>query len=182
MTLSESALEVLDTLQPLSAQQQRLRREFIQHIGKNHDGWSRACLPDHLTASAVVLDDTRRYALLGLHRKVGIWLQFGGHIEPTDSSLVAAAQREAVEESGIAALTFPGTGPLQLDRHAAPCGAGARHHLDVQFLALTRGCPRPVTSAESLDVRWWMLDDLPDLEPEMHELIALARERLAQSS
>ena len=37
----------------------------------------------------------------------------------------------------------------------------------------------PVVSSESLDVRWWPLDALPDREPEMHTLIAFSRTRLA---
>jgi hypothetical protein len=48
----------------------------------------------------------------------------------------------------------------------------------VRYAALAPADAEPRTSDESLDVRWWPLDGLPDLEPEMHELIALARARL----
>ncbi|MBW8810801.1 MAG: NUDIX domain-containing protein, partial [Lysobacter sp.] len=37
-----------------------------------------------------------------LHRKGGFWVQCGGHLEPDDATLSAAALREATEESGIA--------------------------------------------------------------------------------
>jgi hypothetical protein len=52
----------------------------------------------------------------------------------------------------------------------------------VRYAALAPVGVAATVSDESLDVRWWPLDGLPDLEPEMHELIALARERLAQPS
>jgi hypothetical protein len=59
---------------------------------------------------------------------------------------------------------------------------GSVDHLDVRYAALAPVGAAAAVSDESLDVRWWPLDGLPDLEPEMYELIALARERLAQSS
>ena len=46
-----------------------------------------------------------------------MWLQMGGHCEPEDATLAAAALREATEESGIAGLTLLPGGPVRLDRH-----------------------------------------------------------------
>ena len=58
--------------------------------------------PGHLTASALVLDATGEHVLLTLHPRVGAWVSLGGHIEPEDGTVLAAASREAYEESGIA--------------------------------------------------------------------------------
>ena len=52
-------------------------------------------------------------------------------------------------------------------------------HLDVRYVARAPLAARPETSEESLDVRWFHLSALPDLEDEMHALIALARARSA---
>ena len=104
----------------------------------------------------------RTRVLLCLHRKVGIWLQFGRHIETADQTLADAALREAQEESGITALTLLDASPARLDRHSAPCAGGARHHLDVQFVAVAPAGAAPVASAESLDVAWFEADALPD--------------------
>ena len=156
-----SALATLLEWAPGGRDQRLLRDEFVRHLERHPDGETRAGRPDHLTASVLVLSDDSHQVLLGLHAKVGGWLQFGGHVEPEDRSLPAAALREGVEESGIESLTLVTALPLRLDRHRAPCGSGARHHLDVQFLATVgRGTPA-TASSESLDVRWFDVTDLP---------------------
>ena len=116
--------------------------------------------------------------LLNLHRKARRWFAFGGHHEPGDASLAATALREAVEESGLADLRFDPE-PLHLDRHAVGfCDPrGTVHHLDVRHVAVAQPGAGPRVSDESLDVRWWPVDALPDLEDEMVELIDLARAR-----
>jgi 8-oxo-dGTP pyrophosphatase MutT (NUDIX family) len=178
MTLAASALEVLTSWRAPTSEQRALQRDFVGHVTQHTDGWSRSCLPDHLTASAIVLDHERTHVLLALHRKVKLWLQFGGHIEATDISLSDAARREAEEESGLDQLTLVGDGPLQLDRHAAPCGPNARHHLDVQFMALADRAAAPATREESLDVRWFPITDLPsETDDAVRMLVANAATR-----
>ena len=95
-------------------------------------------------------------------------------------SLLAAARREAVEESGIEDLALDPL-PVHLDLHHVEfCGADGRaDHLDVRYAALAPVGAAASVSGESLDVRWWPLAALPDLEPEMHTLIRLSRARLA---
>jgi hypothetical protein len=73
-------------------------------------------------------------------------------------------------------LTFS-PAPAQLDEHVvAFCGdRPATHHLDVRYLAVAPDGAQQAVSDESLAVRWWPVDSLPDLEPAMHDLIAQAR-------
>ena len=142
----------------------------------------RSSYPDHVTAGAVVLDATGDRVLLNLHRKARRWFHFGGHAEAGDPTLAGVAQREAREESGIDDLAFDAV-PLQLDIHPVRfCDPrGEVRHLDVRYLAVAPVSAREIVSDESLAVRWWSVDALPELEPSMLQMIGWARERLAQS-
>ena len=139
------------------------------------DGASRGRQAGHLTASAVVLDPAGTCVLLVLHRKVGLWLQPGGHVDDTDASLSAAAVREATEETGVRGLVVDPL-PVDLDRHPAPCGA--REHLDVRFLVRAPALAAPVVSEESLDVRWWPVGGLPEQRVDLGPLVRAGLARL----
>ena len=139
--------------------QDRLRQAFLARLDHGPDALRREGRPSHLTASAVVLDASRTSLLLVHHRRTGLWLQPGGHVEDGDASLAAAALREAVEETGVADLVLLDERPVHLERHAAPCGA--EHHLDVRFAVVAPDGAVPVVSEESLDVAWYALDALP---------------------
>jgi len=58
----------------------------------------------HFTVTGFVIDDDR--TLLHWHRKLGIWLPPGGHID-RDEDPVQAVLREVVEETGIVAEIVP---------------------------------------------------------------------------
>lgn len=159
--LHRDATAVLAGWNPPDGQQAQMREEYLAFLSEHPDGMAKACRIGHLTASALVMDVDRTRVLLTLHPKVGRWLQLGGHCEPEDDSLVAAARREAVEESGIAEVAIVGE-PLRLDRHPVPCAGGRSEHLDVQYLGLVASNAREVISDESDDLRWFGLDALPD--------------------
>ena len=183
MSLSASARDELARWQARTPSQASLRDDFVAHLSAHDDGCERGCRPDHLTASALVVDSSGSQVLLCLHRKVGLWLQFGGHIEDHDTSIASAALREAREESGIDALTLIGSEPVRLDRHAAPCDANARHHLDVQYLAVAPAGAEPVVSSESVDVRWFSPDALPEqTDDAVRQLVADAMAQSAGAS
>ena len=75
-----------------------------------------------------------------LHSKLDLWLQPGGHIDETDSSLVDAARREAQEETGLRGLrTVPnGGGLFDVDIHPIPANSKkaepSHEHFDLRFL------------------------------------------------
>jgi 8-oxo-dGTP pyrophosphatase MutT (NUDIX family) len=176
VTLAASAEALLRTWDAPDPTQESLRDDFLSLVDERSDAWSRTCLPDHLTASVVVLDPTRSRVLLAHHRKVGLWLQFGGHIESSDQSLVDAARREVLEESGLRSVEMVSGHPVRLDRHLAPCGDGARHHLDVEFAATASPHEHVVVSSESFAVSWFDVDSLPSATDDaLRRLVAAAR-------
>jgi 8-oxo-dGTP pyrophosphatase MutT (NUDIX family) len=172
--LHADALTTLASWTPPSRRQRALRERYVAHLEAHQDGLSRDCHPDHVTASTLVLSADRTQALLTLHAKAQRWFQFGGHCERDDLTLAGAALREATEESGIAGLSLDPV-PLRLDEHVVPfCGSrGGVHHLDVWFLATAPAAAQGVVSPESIDVRWWPLDGLPEDTSAWAETLAI---------
>ena len=180
MSLHADSLGALDAWTAPDAAQEALRTRFVTHLRAHRDGVERACFPDHLTAGVLVVDRTGEHVLLNLHRKARRWFHFGGHLEPGDATLLGAARREGLEESGLTDLAVDPV-PAQLSEHTVGfCDArGPVQHLDVRYVARAPLAAEPETSEESLDVRWFHLSTLPELEDEMHALIAIARSRFA---
>lgn len=181
MSLREDALGVLRGWTPPDDEQARLRERYVAHLAERPDGMHRFSYPDHITASTLVLSDDGQRVLLTLHAKAQRWFQFGGHCEEGDATLAGAAHREAVEESGIAALRLDPI-PVQLSEHPVPfCDPrGGVHHLDVRFLAITLADAEHAISEESLDVRWWPVSTLPD--DDLADLVRLGLARQSTSS
>jgi 8-oxo-dGTP pyrophosphatase MutT (NUDIX family) len=158
VSLHADASRVLKEWNAPDAEQDRLRLAYLNHLAEHPDGMWKACRDGHVTASALVVDADGERVLLTLHRKLRMWLQTGGHCEPGDTGLAAAALREATEESGIAGLSLVSDGPVRLDRHLTPCA----WHLDVQYaVRAPRGAVEEV-SEESLDLGWFAFAELAD--------------------
>lgn len=158
------------------AEQEELRGHYLRYLAEHSDGVWRSSRPEHITASALVVDASDARVLLTLHKTVGRWLQLGGHCEPGDITLAGAALRESIEESGLTDLTIAAT-PLQLSRHRILAGgcAGA-YHLDVQYLVTATAGTNYIVSDESHDLAWFPLDALPhDLDPTVRQLTTRAR-------
>ncbi|MEO6143263.1 MAG: NUDIX domain-containing protein [Dermatophilaceae bacterium] len=159
--------------------QEQLRRSYLAHLAAHPEAMWKQGPSAHFTASCLVLDATGSRALLTLHKKAGVWFQFGGHFEPGDTDAHATAQREAREESGIATL-LARPELIQLDRHQLVGSFGrCREHLDLRFMAVVDDNAAHEVSEESLDVRWWPTDALPEpTRRELEPLVAAARSAL----
>ncbi|OQR60533.1 NUDIX hydrolase [Streptomyces maremycinicus] len=155
--------------------QEELRQAYLDHLAAHADGMWKACGDGHITASALVIDPERGRVLLTLHKKLRMWLQMGGHCEPADESLRAAALREATEESGIGGLALLPGGPVRLDRHRTPCA----WHYDVQYAALAPAGSVEAISDESLDLRWFAYDEVAGVaDDSVVRLLEATRARL----
>jgi 8-oxo-dGTP pyrophosphatase MutT (NUDIX family) len=155
-----------------------LRRYYLDHLVERPDGWSRSCVGAHLTASSLICAAGEPKVLLTLHSRIGRWLQTGGHIESTDTTLAAAAVREAQEESGLVDLALEPS-LLLLSKHEAPCGnIRPTYHLDVQYLVIASQTVSPKIGNESIDVRWFAHDQLPAVDDSVVALVRAARVRL----
>ncbi|MGV0676088.1 NUDIX hydrolase [Mycolicibacterium fortuitum] len=161
-SLHASAVEVLTHWQTADPGQDTLRHAVLSFLAARPDACLRACVPGHITASALVVDHTGTKTLLTLHPRFGRWLQLGGHCEETDSDIQAAALREAAEESGITGLNIDAQ-LAALHVHPVTCSLGVpTRHLDMQFVVRAPEGAEIACSDESLDLRWWPLDALPE--------------------
>lgn len=159
--LHADAVRRLESWSPPDAAQGAVRDGMLRHLLTHDDAMAKAGPPAHFTGSVVVLDQDLSAVLLTHHRKAREWFQFGGHYEPSDATVWQAATREAREESGLGSLAVVDE-IVQLDRHALAGDFGeCREHLDIRFAAIAPVDGEHVVSDESLDVRWWPVDDLP---------------------
>jgi 8-oxo-dGTP pyrophosphatase MutT (NUDIX family) len=126
---------------------------------------TRSHRPGHVTASALIVRADGRL-LLCLHGRMNSWMQVGGHCEPDDRTLAAAALREATEESGIPGLELDPE-PIDVHTHPVRCrphggvDAGPTHHHDVRFLAMAPAGAVERISAESHALGWFTPEALP---------------------
>ncbi|QHC71891.1 NUDIX domain-containing protein [Rathayibacter sp. VKM Ac-2801] len=156
-----------------------LRDEYLAFLEqRGESALERDGSPEHVTASCFVLSPDLARVLLCFHRKGRFWVQLGGHVEPGDGSVAAAALREAREESGLARLRPLGELPLDLDRHGLGSGFGrCARHWDVGYGALADPDAPLIVSDESDDVAWWPVDALPaEVPPGFPERLAGALE------
>jgi 8-oxo-dGTP pyrophosphatase MutT (NUDIX family) len=141
------------------------RRAMVELLETGRECFARDCFPAHFTGSALVVRADGREALLNHHRKLGRWMQFGGHCDGGEGVL-EAAQREAREESGIEGLILASPRPFDLDIHRIPArGDQPEHwHYDVRFVLIAPEGAEARASAESVEVRWFTPEAMEALE------------------
>ncbi len=106
----------------------------------------------HVTASAFVVSS--RGVVLHRHRRLGIWVQPGGHVDPPESA-VEAARRETLEETGLSAFHREPPLLFHVDVHPGPRG---HTHYDLRYVLDAAPVePRPPRD-ESPDVFWFSFD------------------------
>lgn len=148
---------------PADAREAQMRDRFVAFLTAHDDAFERVCVPGHVTASAWIVDPSRTRALLTHHRKLGRWLQLGGHVDG-DTDARRSALREAREESGLRSLRPIGGAIYDVDVHRIPArGAEPEHdHFDVRFVFEADPNEPLVVSDESHELAWIPLDRLAE--------------------
>ena len=126
---------------------------FDAFIDAHPDCFQRSCRVGHITGSAWIVDMSGERVLLAHHRKLGRWLQPGGHCDG-DPDTAAVALREAREESGLDVRALDDA-IFDIDVHGIPArGREPAHlHFDVRFLVRAEH-DRFTVSDESHALAW----------------------------
>jgi hypothetical protein len=179
--VSELALarSIVASFVPRFPEQAVALQSILEFVDRHPDALLRSCAVGHLTASALIVSSDRQRALLMHHRKVGRWLQTGGHADG-EGDLRLVATNEAAEESGIEGLVVTDA-PVDLDVHrfVAPGEATHLHH-DVRYMAAAPEGAVEVANEESLGLRWFTLAEIDELGVDVSTL-RLARLALQDS-
>lgn len=157
---------IVEGHEPASRREAEAKERFLEELSRLSAPCDEDADPTHVTASGIVVGS--RGTVLHLHKRLGMWMQPGGHIDAGETPDVAA-RREAMEELGLA-VEHPGSGPrlINIDLHDAALG---HTHLDLRYLLLAGDDDPHPPPDESPDARWYSWD----------EAMALADEALADA-
>ena len=134
---------------------------FLDHFDALAEPFSQDADLVHVTGSAIVVGP--RGVVLLKHKRLGFWLQPGGHVDPGEAPWEAAV-REAREETGLD-VRVPGTLALGDDTGIPPLvhvdvhpGGRGHTHLDLRYL-LDGGDADPAPpDDESQEIGWFDWD------------------------
>jgi 8-oxo-dGTP pyrophosphatase MutT (NUDIX family) len=128
--------------------------DFADFVRREPACCERTTAQGHLTGSSWLVSGDGARVLLTHHRKLGRWLQLGGHADG-DHDLARVALREAEEESGLTGLRVRPR-VFDLDRHWIPArGEVEGHwHYDVRFVVEALASEAFAVSEESLALAW----------------------------
>ncbi len=153
-TQREAVRRFLTQHQPTDEQERVSLAAFIEQLDRLDRPFAEDGGPVHVTSSAVVVG--ARGVILHKHKRLGIWIQPGGHIDEGEDAADAAV-REVLEETGLATTHFGGIPTVvHVDVHAAPKG---HTHLDLRYLLRGPNIDPEPPEGESPDVAWFSFEE-----------------------
>ncbi|MFN8020465.1 MAG: bifunctional NUDIX hydrolase family protein/GNAT family N-acetyltransferase [Acidimicrobiales bacterium] len=138
---------------PVDARERASIAAFVQQLDGLERPFDEHASKVHVTGSAIVVAETPgKGVVLHQHKRLGLWLQPGGHIEPGETPWEGAL-REAAEETGLP-VSFGPQGPqlVHVDVHPGPRG---HTHLDLRYLVQSPAVPPRPPEGESQQVQWF---------------------------
>ena len=172
--LHEQIRGLVARLVPADEREDEHRRQALAWLDSTSDIFRRVkpLTPSpHLVSYFLVIDPDQGNVLLVDHRKAGLWLPTGGHVEPGEHP-AATVRREAREELGIEAVFSPVAGEnpvfVSVTEIAGPTG----RHTDVSLWFVLSGRvsePLAPDPGEFRAARWWTRGEIERAGPELFD-------------
>lgn len=178
MTEDELVGAVRDALRrrsPIDDRERDSIEQILVELDRLEHPFDRDADPVHVTGSGLVVG--RRGIMLLRHRRLGIWVQPGGHIDAGEPPW-EAARREVEEETGLH-VRHVGRGGQPALAHVDVHPGGRGHtHLDLRYLFEAPGDPDPdPPEDESQEIGWFAWAEAAAIaEPAMAAILAHLRE------
>jgi 8-oxo-dGTP diphosphatase len=159
---------------PADAVEAGHRREALAWLDSTHDVFRRIApvTPSpHLVSYFLLIDQDEGKVLMVDHRKAGLWLPPGGHVDPGEHP-VATVRREVREELGIRAVFLPVADERPVFVTITETTSAASRHTDVSlWFVLTSGTDQPLIPdlREFREARWWSRDDVEQADPHLFD-------------
>lgn len=155
-----SFYNLLSQYHPQSPREVLYKEQMLAFFEACPDCFLRSCPLGHFTASAFLLNREKTHVCLMYHKKLQQWMQLGGHTDG-ESDVLAAAIREAQEESGIHHIEPLQEGIFDLDIHLIPEKNKERphYHYDCRFLLYAPGDNELKKNHESEELLWVPKDE-----------------------
>lgn len=153
-SLRDQVRRTITERDPIDAAEQLSIERTVAELDRLADPFDQAFDPVHVTGSAIVVGP--RGVVLLKHKRLGLWLQPGGHLDPGETPWEAAL-REAREETGLdvsfADVDDDGVPRLvHVDVH--PGGRG-HTHLDLRYLVHGDDADPAPPEGESQAIAWF---------------------------
>jgi 8-oxo-dGTP pyrophosphatase MutT (NUDIX family) len=160
MSTRNALIAQLGLYRPADPHEERMRARILNFVQQYPDCFRRTLRVGHVTGSAWVINRERTHTLLVHHRRLGKWLQPGGHAED-ESDALAVAVREAEEETGLRVRPVSAA-IFDVDAHAIPerKKEPAHVHYDIRYMVEADMTARVVVSPESRAVEWVRLSQV----------------------
>ena len=166
-------LEAVRRIEPVDEREATSIERLLEEAPELASPFDEEADPLDVTASALVVGT--RGTILHRHRKLGIWVQPGGHVDPGET-IEGAALREASEETGLELVHPPeGAMLMHVDCHPGPRG---HTHLDLRYVLLGASSDPSPPADESQEVYWFDFDAAvhraePALRPALSKLASI---------
>ena len=166
--LARRVLDDVASRTPVDERERHSIEQFLAVVPTLSRPFDEHADPVHITGSAFIVGP--RGIVLLRHRRLGIWVQPGGHVDPGEAPWDGAL-REAVEETGLP-VRHLGAAPelFHVDVHD---GGRGHTHLDLRYTMTADDADPAPPEGESQEVGWFSWAAAPGVaEPRLAGALA----------